>query len=285
VVSSAVQAIFSDTFAGGSLSGWTGVTRVSIDTSSGSAAPPSARAQVSGQSAYAYKNLASTASTVCAAVNVDAASVGSSSIVLFRLRTAANGPVIRVALTSARILTLRADVSGATRNSRVSLGTGWHEVELCGTVGPAWDLSRDGVTVVDGGWPTRARRRSEDRDRRHDREDVHRELRRRPRDGARVSRRRSQRPRDHDGRPGASDTVIPSVMPSLRQWMMTGGQEFTELCDAIALLSRPVGHLLWPLRAQHRRRTNPDGAALDHSQTMERLPPSAGTTAPTSASS
>ena len=34
----------------------------------------------------------------------------------------------------------------------MALGSGWHHLELCGTVGAAgaWDLYRDGVRIVNG---------------------------------------------------------------------------------------------------------------------------------------
>ena len=50
------------------------------------------------------------------------------------------------------VLVFRSDVSGVQRSSGVALGSGWHNVELCGTVGSAgaWDLYRDGVKIVNG---------------------------------------------------------------------------------------------------------------------------------------
>ena len=82
---------------------------------------------------------------------------------LFRLRTAANGAIIKVVVLATGNLQLRSDFAGTTINSGVALGTGWHNVELCGTVGSAttWDLYRDGVRIVNA-WPrTPARRRSD----------------------------------------------------------------------------------------------------------------------------
>jgi arylsulfatase A-like enzyme len=232
---------------------------------------------VTGRSATAFRNLGTTVPSVCAAQNVNATSVGSSSIVLLRLRTASNGPVIRVAMTSSRILTLRADVSGATRSSGVSLGTGWHAIELCGTVGTSssWDLSRDGVTIVDG-WVantgTTPVGRIEIGDTAAKTFTVNF-------DDVRVTGPGQEPPPSganvlvimtDDQR--ASDTVIPSVMPNLRQWLMTGGREFTNFYDAIPLCC-PDRSVIFSGRYAHNTgvRTNPDGSALDHSLTMERL--------------
>ena len=49
-----------------------------------------------------------------------------------------------------RLLTVRSDFAASQQSSGVKLGTGWHNVELCGTVGSGgtWDLYRDGVKIV-----------------------------------------------------------------------------------------------------------------------------------------
>ncbi len=140
--------IFREDFATGDFSSWTAVTRLTIDNGNGSPTSPSARAQVSGQSAFAYLTLGSTFSQVCMSANVDVAA--GSGMALFRLRTATNGRIIRVFVTSSGTLGIRSEVSGTQRNSGVALGSGWHNVEACGSVGTAstWDLYRDGVQVV-----------------------------------------------------------------------------------------------------------------------------------------
>ncbi len=82
-------------------------------------------------------------------MRVNATSVNGS-VVLARLRTAANGAVSRVFLNPAGVLMLKSDVSGAQIWSGVSLGSGWHQIRICGTVGAAgtWDLYRDGTRIV-----------------------------------------------------------------------------------------------------------------------------------------
>ena len=69
---------------------------------------------------------------------------------LFRLRTASDGPVARTYVSASGQLVVRSDVSGTKINSGVALGSGWHALELCGTVGTAttWDLLRDGAVIV-----------------------------------------------------------------------------------------------------------------------------------------
>jgi hypothetical protein len=145
-------AIFSDDFSSGSFSNWTSSTRLTIATGTGSPAPPSARAQVSNQSAFAVRNLTQTLAQGCFSVNVNFAS--GTNIDLFRLRTTANGPIVRVYAGTGGLLTIRSDFSGSQLNSGVAIGSGWHAVELCGTVGSSstWDLYRDGIKIVNA-WP------------------------------------------------------------------------------------------------------------------------------------
>lgn len=143
--------IFSDDFSSGTFSNWTGVTNLTVDPTMGGVAPPSVRANPSNQAAYAYRNLAvPVVGLTCASARVNATTPGSGSPVLMRLRTAGNGPVVRTWLRGG-LLSLRADASGTQTSSGVALGSGWHLIELCGTVGTntTWSLYRDGVAVVD----------------------------------------------------------------------------------------------------------------------------------------
>ncbi len=137
--------IVSDDFA--NLSAWT-ATRITLDNAIGSPAAPSARAQVTAQSAFATRDLSSTYSQVCMSANVNLAS--GSNIDLFRLRSTGNGALIKAFVNTNGTLGLRSDFAGTTRTTTTALGTGWHNVELCGTVGTTttWDLYRDGVQIV-----------------------------------------------------------------------------------------------------------------------------------------
>ena len=141
--------VFSDNFSSGSLSAWTTVTRFTVDAASGSPAAPSARSTTTNQTSILAKDLPSTVSNLCVSMRVNVSSF-SGSVVLVRLRTAANGAVGRVFLNPAGVLMLRSDVSGVQMWSGVSLGSGWHQIRLCGTVGAAgtWDLYRDGTRIV-----------------------------------------------------------------------------------------------------------------------------------------
>ena len=139
--------IFVDDFASGNFTNWTTSTRLTIDNGGGSPASPSARAQVTAQSAFAYRNLPSTFTQGCVSLNVNLAS--GTAMDLFRLRTATGGAITK-AFVSAGTLRIRSDFASTTINSNVALGTGWHNVELCGTVGTSstWDLYRDGTVIV-----------------------------------------------------------------------------------------------------------------------------------------
>ncbi|MEO8424460.1 MAG: hypothetical protein ABI595_11210, partial [Actinomycetota bacterium] len=144
----ATPPIFADDFSAGNLLAWTSFTRITIDNANGSPAAPSARASVTSQSAFAYRDLPSTTMTPCISLNVNLSA--GNGVDLLRLRTPAGGPIIKVVATAAGTLQLRSDFGGTTFNSGVALGTGWHSIELCGTVGSAttWNLYRDGVQIV-----------------------------------------------------------------------------------------------------------------------------------------
>jgi chitodextrinase len=143
-------ATFAEDFASGDFSNWTAVTRLTIDTGQGSPNAPSAVGNPSAQSAFAYRDLGSTLPSACFSVNVNAASLGGNAMDLFRLRTAGGGPIAKSFVNASGTLVVRSDFSGTQQSSGVSLGSGWHNVELCGTVGASstWDLYRDGVRIV-----------------------------------------------------------------------------------------------------------------------------------------
>ena len=147
-VQSAPPVIFFDDFSAG-LAAWATVIRVTVDNTTGNPAAPSAGVQVSQQSAVAAAILPVTLSTICMSGDVNETQFAAN--VLMRLRTASDGPILRVSLDTAGRLRLRSDVSGLQSPAAVPLGTGWHSVELCGSVGAtgAWDLYLDGVKILD----------------------------------------------------------------------------------------------------------------------------------------
>ena len=110
-------AIFSDDFSSGNFSNWTGVTRLTIDSTQGSAGAPSARGNPSATSAFAYKTLGATYPSACMSVNVNLASQPGAAVDLFRLRTAGDGPIARAFVDASGILFVRSDSAGAQKSS------------------------------------------------------------------------------------------------------------------------------------------------------------------------
>ena len=144
------SSIFADDFSSGGFSKWTTATRMTIDAGSGGVAPPSAMAQTSAQTGFAFKNLATTYSSMCMSANVNVAARDAASTTLFRFRTAANGALAKVFINANGILYVRSDVANTQFFSGTALGNGWHNIEVCGTVGTSgtWDLYRDGTKIV-----------------------------------------------------------------------------------------------------------------------------------------
>jgi hypothetical protein len=133
-VQSGPAAIFADGFDQG-FANWTGVAGMTVDNATGNPSAPSARAQPSGAPAWAWRTLGATYPSACLSVRVNLSSIGST-VDLFRLRTASDGPIVRAYVASNRVLWIRADFSGATLASSTVLPLGsWNTVELCTTVG------------------------------------------------------------------------------------------------------------------------------------------------------
>jgi hypothetical protein len=147
--------VFADDFASGSFAQWTSTTRMSIDTGLGDTAPPSARASVANQTAMAVKELSTTYTALCLSSKVNVVSRTGSMLIL-RLRPAGGtASIFRVVVNDAGLLQVRNDVAGVVLTTGVALGSSWHTIELCGTVGTtgAWSLRRDGTTILNG-WVT-----------------------------------------------------------------------------------------------------------------------------------
>jgi hypothetical protein len=149
VSAGSVPAIFADDFTGGTMGNWTASSNLTVDGTAGTPAP-SARAQVTSLPAYAYANLSTTYSQVCMSMDVNLqTNVGT---ILMRLKTNTGANVIRVYVNATRKILIKSDVSGGSLNSGVALPTGWHALEVCGTVGTssAWDVTLDGTPIITG---------------------------------------------------------------------------------------------------------------------------------------
>lgn len=141
--------VFADDFSTG-FTNWSGSTAMSLDPSQGGIASPSARAQTTSAPAWAFRTLPTALTTGCISMNVNVGSIGSPYVALLRLRTAANGNIVRVYVNGTGLLWIKSDVSGQQISSSTVIGTGWHNVELCGGSG-TWHLYRDGTPIV-GTW-------------------------------------------------------------------------------------------------------------------------------------
>jgi hypothetical protein len=141
--------VFADDFSAG-FTNWSGSTAMSLDPSQGGIASPSARAQTTSAPAWAFRTLTTALATGCISMNVNVGSIGSPYVALLRLRTAANGNIVRVYVNGTGLLWIKSDVSGEQISSSTVIGTGWHNVELCGGSG-TWHLYRDGTPIV-GTW-------------------------------------------------------------------------------------------------------------------------------------
>jgi len=141
------EEVYADQFT--SLVGWHR-QNLSLDTTSGSPAPPSAHAQVSDGRAYGYRNLDQELATACVSARVNVAS-NATSVILLRSRTAGDDGIARLALSSGRILTARNDVTGTATSTGEFLPFGWHVVELCTTVGTSGRILvlLDGAPIAD----------------------------------------------------------------------------------------------------------------------------------------
>jgi hypothetical protein len=95
-----------------------------------------------------------TSAVLCMSERVNLTSIGSSTVSLLRLRTAADGAVARAFINSARRLAMRSDVTGArlVTTSTLPLGA-WRTVELCGDTagGGRLSLYLEGV-LIGGPW-------------------------------------------------------------------------------------------------------------------------------------
>ena len=178
-----MAAVFADDFTAWP-TGWSTVTRISLDVANGSSSAPSVRGNPTSQSAFAYADLPTTLTTVCVSANVNVAN-RTTALDLIRLRTAANGAIAKVYLDSQGRLIVRSDFASTQQTSGVMLPAGWNRIELCGSDAtasgslgslPEWLSDRErlgGEHGHDACWP--------DPDRRHRRQDMDGELGRRDR--------------------------------------------------------------------------------------------------------
>jgi alpha-tubulin suppressor-like RCC1 family protein len=142
------EVIFTDDFSNG-MAEWTKVVRITAAAAGGNPGG-NARVDVTERQAFAYRQLDSSHTELCMSADVNQTQFDTN--ILLRLKTGANGPIARVVLDRKGNLRVRSDSTRIRTGPLVPLGTGWHTVELCGSIGATstWDLYRDGVLVLDG---------------------------------------------------------------------------------------------------------------------------------------
>jgi hypothetical protein len=81
---------------------------------------------------------------------VNVAALNGNALDLLRLRSPGNGPSAKAFVSTAGKLGIRSDFSGVQNVSGISMPSGWHNLELCGTAGTnkAWDLYLDGTKII-----------------------------------------------------------------------------------------------------------------------------------------
>ncbi|MEO8422449.1 MAG: sulfatase [Actinomycetota bacterium] len=147
------SSIFADDFSGG-LGQWSGVSGITIASNAGGVVPPSALASSTGSRVNAFRAFGAGYASACVSFNARVNSIGSTSVALMHLETASSGGIGRVSMSPARVLFIRADLTGATRYSLGALPLGtWNAIELCGTTGTSgtWSLYLNGSRIV-GPW-------------------------------------------------------------------------------------------------------------------------------------
>jgi hypothetical protein len=122
------------------LSGWNGVTNARSEELAFASEAPSIRLEAAAAKAFAYRSLATPASTVClksdvAVVNRDA------SLVLLQLLAADGAPIARAFVSATGELQARSDVSNVVISTGAQLPFGWSTIQLCATTGAGGGLS------------------------------------------------------------------------------------------------------------------------------------------------
>ncbi len=130
---------FIDHFDGG-LTGWNGVTNARSEELAFASGAPSIRLEAAAAKAFAYRSLATPASTVClksdvAVVNRDAG------LVLLQLLAADGAPIARAFVSATGELQARSDVSNVVISTGAQLPFGWSTIQLCATTGAGGGLS------------------------------------------------------------------------------------------------------------------------------------------------
>jgi chitodextrinase len=124
--------VFSDGFESGTMSNWTTVTNMTVQSGGAHTGTYAARAQSTGPTAAnAVKNLASTYPELYERIWFKVVSRGSNSVTLLRFQTAGGANILTLFVSSSDNLMLRNDVGGSNLWSPTVVTHGvWHEVQV-----------------------------------------------------------------------------------------------------------------------------------------------------------
>jgi chitodextrinase len=143
--------VFRDGFESGNLSAWTTSGGLTVQTAIIHSGIYAAQANTTVGNTYAKKTFASTYNDGYGRLYFNLLSY-SSQVNLLRFRTAADGSIAYLYVTTAGKLALRNDVSATSLTSATGVGSGWHALELHVTINGAASTTEvwlDGVKVND----------------------------------------------------------------------------------------------------------------------------------------
>jgi hypothetical protein len=123
--------LFSDGFESGNLSNWTSVSGLVVQSQEVATGSFAARGtSAAGSATYARKTLSAAQSDLYYSLRFKIISKGSNTVYLMKFRTAANGSIAGISVSSTGKLSYRNDVIGATTTSATAVTTGaWQTLE------------------------------------------------------------------------------------------------------------------------------------------------------------
>ncbi|MEX0754171.1 MAG: malectin domain-containing carbohydrate-binding protein [Actinomycetota bacterium] len=143
---------FSDDFASGDFAKWSQVRgELTIDTTRGDPAAPSARMQTTDERGQATADLPDPMPSACVSVHIQVDDTGGTGLDLLRLRTADGGSITKLYVSQNGMLRFRSDFASEQRSTRTSLSGGWNVIELCGATGGTqdWNVWLNGDLVLE----------------------------------------------------------------------------------------------------------------------------------------
>jgi Calcineurin-like phosphoesterase/Bacterial Ig domain/Putative Ig domain len=123
--------LFADGFETGDLSLWSTSAGLVVQQQEVTAGSFGARGTSNGSATYAYKQLGAEQSDVYYRIRFKLISQGANTVNLLKFRTAANGSILGVYVTSTGKLGYRNDVAGVSTNTTIPVALGvWHDLQI-----------------------------------------------------------------------------------------------------------------------------------------------------------